>query len=177
MTIALFSDSYFPTKSGVVTVVVQLREQLIKLGHKVLLITVETTEDYNSNDPLVYQVKSKPLGLGTDQFIGIPFLPHLVKFIKENNVDLIHCHTEFGIGASIANVVQAILGDEDRILPVSTLLQGQYGQQNVYASVPCRINNEGIAEIIELNLTDEENAKFVQSCRTMDANYRKALEF
>ena len=58
MTIALFSDSYFPTKSGVVTVVVQLREQLIKLGHKVLLITVETTEDYNSNDPLVYQVKS-----------------------------------------------------------------------------------------------------------------------
>ena len=85
--------------------------------------------------------------------------------------------TEFGIGASISNVVQAILGDEDRILPVSTLLQGQYGQQNVYASVPCRINNEGIAEIIELNLTDEENAKFVQSCRTMDANYRKALEF
>ena len=100
MTIALFSDSYFPTKSGVVTVVVQLREQLIKLGHKVLLITVETTEDYNSDDPLVYQVKSKPLGLGTDQFIGIPFLPHLVKFLKENNVDLIHCHTEFGIGAA-----------------------------------------------------------------------------
>lgn len=100
MTIALFSDSYFPTKSGVVTVVVQLREQLIKLGHKVLLVTVETTEDYISDDPLVYQAKSKPLGLGTDQFIAIPFLPHLVKFLKENNVDLIHCHTEFGIGAA-----------------------------------------------------------------------------
>lgn len=100
MTIALFSDSYFPTKSGVVTVVVQLREQLIKLGHKVLLVTVETTEDYKSDDPLVYQAKSKPLGLGTDQFIAIPFLPHLVKFLKENNVDLIHCHTEFGIGAA-----------------------------------------------------------------------------
>lgn len=100
MTIALFSDSFFPTKSGVVTVVVQLREQLIKLGHKVLLVTVETTEDYKSDDPLVYQAKSKPLGLGTDQFIGIPFLPHLLKFLKENNVDLIHCHTEFGIGAA-----------------------------------------------------------------------------
>ena len=100
MTIALFSDSYFPTKSGVVTVVVQLREQLIKLGHKVLLVTVETTEDYKSDDPLVYQAKSKPLGLGTDQFIAIPFLPHLVKFLKENNVNLIHCHTEFGIGAA-----------------------------------------------------------------------------
>lgn len=83
--------------------------------------------------------------------------------------------TEFGIGASIANVVQAIFGSEDRILPVSTLLQGQYGQSGVYASVPCRINNEGIAEVIELKLTAEEQAKFTQSCRTMDENYQKAL--
>lgn len=98
MTIALFSDSYIPTKSGVVTVVLQLREQLIKLGHKVLLITVETTEEFHSDDPLVYQVHSKPLGMGTDQFISLPFIPNLVKFLKKNNVELIHCHTEFGIG-------------------------------------------------------------------------------
>lgn len=98
MTIALFSDSYLPTKSGVVTVVLQLREQLIKLGHKVLLITVETTEEFHSDDPLVYQVHSKPLGMGTDQFISLPFIPNLVKFLKKNNVELIHCHTEFGIG-------------------------------------------------------------------------------
>lgn len=83
--------------------------------------------------------------------------------------------TEFGIDASIANVVQAIFGGEDRILPVSTLLQGQYGQSGVYASVPCRVNNEGIAEVIELKLTAEEQAKFAQSCRTMDENYQKAL--
>ena len=83
--------------------------------------------------------------------------------------------TEFGIGASIANVVQAIFGGEDRILPVSTLLQGQYGQSGVYASVPCRVNNEGIAEVIELKLTAEEQAKFAQSCRTIDENYQKAL--
>jgi len=83
--------------------------------------------------------------------------------------------TEFGIGASIANVVQAIFGGEDRILPVSTLLQGQYGQSGVYASVPCRVNNQGIAEVIELNLTEEEKARFAQSCQTMDGNYQKAL--
>lgn len=83
--------------------------------------------------------------------------------------------TEFGIGASIANVVQAIFGGEDRILPVSTLLQGEYGQTGVYASVPCRVNNEGIAEIIELKLTAEEQERFTQSCKTMDGNYQKAL--
>jgi len=83
--------------------------------------------------------------------------------------------TEFGIGASIANVVQAIFGGEDRILPVSTLLQGQYGHSGVYASVPCRVNNEGIAEVIELNLTEDEKVRFAQSCKTMDGNYQKAL--
>ncbi len=85
--------------------------------------------------------------------------------------------TEFGIGASIANVVQAIFGNEDRILPVSTLLQGEYGQAAVYASVPCRVNNTGVAEIIELKLTDEEKERFADSCRTMDGNYQKALQF
>lgn len=83
--------------------------------------------------------------------------------------------TEFGIGASIANVVQAIYGDEDRILPVSTLLNGEYGQSGVYASVPCRVNNGGVAEVIELKLTPEENEKLAQSCQTMNANYQKAL--
>ncbi len=84
--------------------------------------------------------------------------------------------TEFGIGASIANVVQAIFGNEDRILPVSTLLHGEYGQRDVYASVPCRLNQNGVAEVIELNLTDDERAKFAASCKSMTANYKRALE-
>ena len=83
--------------------------------------------------------------------------------------------TEFGIGASIANVVKAIFGDENRILPVSTLLQGQYGYKDVFASVPCRLNNEGVAEVIELNLTDEEKAKFDASVKSMSENYKRAL--
>ena len=52
MTIALFTDSYLPTKSGVVTVVVQLREQLMKLGHKVVLVTVEGSEP-SEKDPTI----------------------------------------------------------------------------------------------------------------------------
>ena len=40
MNIALFSDSYIPTKSGIVTVVVQLRKALEQLGHNVVIVTV-----------------------------------------------------------------------------------------------------------------------------------------
>lgn len=83
--------------------------------------------------------------------------------------------TEFGIGASIANVVQAIFGNEDRILPVSTLLHGEYGQRDVYASVPCRLNSTGVAEVIELNLTQAESEKFSASCDSMRKNYERAL--
>lgn len=83
--------------------------------------------------------------------------------------------TEFGIGASIANVVQAIFGNEDRILPVSTLLQGEYGQKDVFASVPCRLNQNGVAEVIQLKLSAEEQQKFNASCASMTANYERAL--
>ena len=83
--------------------------------------------------------------------------------------------TEFGIGASIAEVVRAIFHDENRILPVSVLLDGQYGQHDVYASVPALLNKDGVADIIELNLTPDEQEKFNASCKTMNENYQLSL--
>jgi L-lactate dehydrogenase len=83
--------------------------------------------------------------------------------------------TEFGIGASIAEVVRAVFGDENRILPVSTLLQGQYGQNGVYASVPAVLNRHGVKEVIELKLTGEEQRQFDASCKTMHENFLLAL--
>lgn len=83
--------------------------------------------------------------------------------------------TEFGIGATIAEVTRAVFGDENRVLPVSVLLNGPYGQHDVYASVPALLNKNGVADIIELALTDEEQKQFDESCRTIDENYRLAL--
>ena len=83
--------------------------------------------------------------------------------------------TEFGIGAAIAEVVRAVFGDENRILPVSTLLTGQYGENGVYASVPSVLNRHGVAEVIELDLTKEELEEFHKSCQTMKENFELAL--
>lgn len=83
--------------------------------------------------------------------------------------------TEFGIAASLAEVVRALFGDEDRILPLSVLLQGEYGVHDVFASVPVRVNHTGIAEIIERKLTDDEKKQFVASIAFLDDNYKKAL--
>lgn len=83
--------------------------------------------------------------------------------------------TEFGIGASIAEVVRAVFGNEHRILPVSTLLEGHYGQTGVYASVPAVLSHDGVVEVIELNLTEEEQSQFAASCKTMHENFLLAL--
>lgn len=85
--------------------------------------------------------------------------------------------TEFGIGAAIAEVSRAILGNERRVLPVSVLLNGEYGQSDVYASVPVVLGINGVEDILELNLTKEEDILFHNSCKTMKENYELALSF
>ena len=63
----------------------------------------------------------------------------------------------------------------NRVLSVSVLLNGKYGQHDVYASVPAIVGRDGIAEIIELHLTPEEQEKFNASCKTMSENYQLSL--
>lgn len=72
--------------------------------------------------------------------------------------------TEFGIGYVLADMAKAVLMNEHRVLPVSVLLDGEYGQKGVYAGVPCVIGRNGIEQVIELKLTDEEQEQFEASC-------------
>ena len=83
--------------------------------------------------------------------------------------------TEFGIGSSLAEVVKAIIYNEHRVLPVSVYLNGEYGQKDVYASVPAVLGKDGVEEIIELNMTEEEKKLFDNSCKIMSKNYKLAL--
>ena len=83
--------------------------------------------------------------------------------------------TEFGIGASIAEVARAILSDEKRILPISVLLNGEYGNKDVYVSVPAVIGKNGVEEIIELHLSPFEQKAFDDSVKTLHSNFELAL--
>ena len=83
--------------------------------------------------------------------------------------------TEFGIGTALAEVARAVLCDEHRVLPVSVYLNGEYGQNDVYASVPAVLGRNGVEEIIELKMNDEEKKLFDESCSVMKKNYELAL--
>ena len=82
--------------------------------------------------------------------------------------------TEFGIGRALAELAACILRDEKRILPVSVLLQGEYGQSGVHCGVPCRIGKNGVEEIIQLNLTDEEQQMLNASCQVIQKHIQMA---
>lgn len=71
--------------------------------------------------------------------------------------------TYYGIATACAGIIKAILYDENRIIPVSTLLEGEYGETDVFAGVPTILNRTGAADILEIHMTDEELDKFHQS--------------
>ncbi len=71
--------------------------------------------------------------------------------------------TYYGIATACAGIIKAILYDENRIIPVSTLLEGEYGENGVFAGVPTILNRTGAADILEIHMTDEELDKFHQS--------------
>lgn len=100
MNIALFSDSYLPTKSGVVTVVIQLRKILEEMGHHVVIVTVSSNDkDYEEEpDPNIMRVMSILSPLGEGQYIGFPHRKAVAKFLQKNNIQIIHSHTEFFLG-------------------------------------------------------------------------------
>ena len=102
MNIALFTDSYLPTKSGIVTVVLQHRKILEEMGHHVVVVTVNTKEEEKAlaerekdeNVLRIRSVRGEFFGV-PDQYIGFPHEKKILKFLKKHNVQLIHSHTEF----------------------------------------------------------------------------------
>ncbi len=72
--------------------------------------------------------------------------------------------TYYAIGMSLNRIVRAILDNENSILTVSTYLNNQYGQDDIYIGVPSIINSNGIREIVDLDLSEEEQKKLNKSC-------------
>ncbi|SER80440.1 L-lactate dehydrogenase [Gracilibacillus ureilyticus] len=64
--------------------------------------------------------------------------------------------TYYGIGLGLVRLTRAILNNENAIVTVSAYLDGQYGLDDIYIGVPAILNENGVREIIELNLNDLE---------------------
>lgn len=71
--------------------------------------------------------------------------------------------TYYAIADSVRRIVTAIVKDENAILPLSVLLEGQYGIENVCMGVPCIVGRDGVKEILEIPLNDDEKERLLRS--------------
>lgn len=71
--------------------------------------------------------------------------------------------TYYAIATSTVAIIKAILNDENKIIPVSTLLDGEYGEKNVFSGVPAVLNATGVKEVVEIDMNEEELSKFKAS--------------
>jgi len=81
-------------------------------------------------------------------------------------------------GASVAYLVDSILNDQKKMIACSVLLEGEYGQEDICMGVPCIIGKNGLEEILDINLNDNEKALFAKSAdavRNMNADLKSVL--
>ncbi|NUK30662.1 malate dehydrogenase [Parageobacillus sp. VR-IP] len=118
---------------------------------------------------------------------GIP----LEKLIPKDRLDAIVERTRKGGGeivnllgngsayyapaASLAEMVEAIIKDQRRILPAIAYLEGEYGYEGIYLGVPTILGGNGIEKVIELELTEEEKAALAKSVESVK-NVMRVLE-
>jgi len=76
-------------------------------------------------------------------------------------------NTAFGIGNALARITRAILRNEDVVLPISALLQGEYGLDDLYIGTPTVLNRSGVRNVVELRLDTDELEKFRHSATTL----------
>jgi malate dehydrogenase len=110
---------------------------------------------------------------------GIP----IEKLIKRERIDALVERTRKGGGeivnylktgsafyapsASVVQMIEAILKDKKRILPVAAYLQGEYGVRDICLGVPAIIGGNGVEKIIEVDLTPEEKAMLDKSIQSV----------
>ncbi|MFW6369768.1 MAG: malate dehydrogenase [Bacteroidota bacterium] len=78
-------------------------------------------------------------------------------------------------GAAAAQMVEAIVDDQKRVFPVSTCLHGQFGLNNVYLGVPVILGKNGIEQIVEIQLNEEELKMLNESAESV-RNVMNALD-
>ncbi|MGI5912455.1 MAG: glycosyltransferase family 4 protein [Syntrophomonadaceae bacterium] len=97
MNIGIFTDSYKPYISGVVTSICTFRDELEKMGHN-LFIFAPSYPGYNVRDKNVYRYYSVPSPTNPDYTLAIPIFPGMSSLVKNLDLDIIHVHSPFTMG-------------------------------------------------------------------------------
>lgn len=82
-------------------------------------------------------------------------------------VNLLGTSAWYAPGASAAQMVEAIVKDSKRIFPVCVMLEGEYGMNNIALGVPVKLGKNGIEQVIELQLNENEMSLLKDSSKAV----------
>jgi malate dehydrogenase len=82
----------------------------------------------------------------------------------------------FAPASSVALMVESILFNQVRLLPVAAYLEGQYGLKDIFVGVPCRLGCRGVETVLEIQLSDSELADLHASARSVRQNIDRAQQ-
>lgn len=110
MRVGIFTDTYPPFINGVSTSITMLQKALVAKGHKVYIVTVNPENmsyKYDDEDSII-RIPGIPVGIYDYRLTGI-YPIRAINKIKKWDLDVIHSHTEFGIG-TFARIISKQLG-------------------------------------------------------------------
>ena len=84
--------------------------------------------------------------------------------------------TYYGIGLGLAKIVRTVMNNTNEVLTISAYLDGEYGHKDIYIGMPAIVNSNGARELLELELSEENQAKLDESCRILNENMKRIRE-
>jgi L-lactate dehydrogenase len=93
----------------------------------------------------------------------------IYKEVKESAYTIIKKKgaTYYAVALAIKRIVEAILSNENSILTVSSLLNGEYGINDIYMGVPTVLGRDGVKKILQVKLSEDENSKLLESSKVL----------
>jgi malate dehydrogenase len=108
-------------------------------------------------------VKGKPVS----ELLSKDRLEAIVKRTREGGAEIVGLlktgSAFYAPSASAVDMVEAIMKDQKRVLPCAVLCEGEYGLQDVVVGVPVKVGRGGVEQVVEYELTAEEQAALASS--------------
>ncbi len=112
-------------------------------------------------------------GIPITDLLPAETIARLVQRTRDGGAEIVkHLKTGsafYAPSAAVAAMVEAILQDQGRILPCAAYLEGEYGLEGVFAGVPCKLGARGIEDVVQIQLTAQEQAELRHSADAVRA--------
>jgi malate dehydrogenase len=111
-------------------------------------------------------------GIPITQLLSAEQIARLIQRTRDGGAEIVNYLKQgsafYAPGASIVQMVEAIVKNKRRILPAAAYLEGEYGLHDIYVGVPIMLGAGGVEKVIEVELTAEEQAALQRSAAAVE---------